>query len=91
MTNLRREEALAVTDFADDPDYTLRWPPHVFAEEAERLVRRGSEWGMSHDWAEEVDLLLRQAFASSVPADDFKQVVDTPVQPTPYSYNDEPF
>lgn len=80
-----------MTDFVDDPDYTLRWPSAVFAEEAERLARRGAEWGMSRDWKEEVDLLLRQAFASSVPADDFKRVFETPAQTPAYSYDDEPF
>lgn len=64
-----------MSEFVDDPDYTLCWPPEVFAEEAERLVRRGADWGTGNEWVEEVDLLLRQAFASSVPADDFQQIV----------------
>ncbi|MHB1535203.1 MAG: hypothetical protein ACYC1D_11480 [Acidimicrobiales bacterium] len=80
-----------MTKFVGDPDYTLRWPAEVFAEEAERLVVRGAEWGTGPDWAEEVDLLLRQAFTSSVPADDFKQVAETSVERPTYAYDEEPF
>lgn len=80
-----------MTDFVGDPDFTLRWPPEVFVEEAERLVRRGTARGAGHDWAEEVDLLLRQAFTSAVPADDFKQIMETATPSPTYGNDDEPF
>lgn len=60
--------------YDDNPDYTLRWPPELFALEAELLVRRGAELGTDSDWQEEVALLLRQAFVSLVPANDFERV-----------------
>lgn len=60
--------------FVDNADYTLRWPPEVFAKEVQLLVRRGSQFGMDDDWEEEVNLLLRQAFVSLVPAEDFERV-----------------
>ena len=63
-----------MADYDDNPDYTLRWPPKVFAHEADRLVRRSAELGVDSIWQEEVVLLLQQAFVSQVPADDFSRV-----------------
>ena len=60
--------------YDNNPDYTLRWPPKLFATEADRLVQRGEELGVDSDWQEEVVLLLKQAFMSQVPADDFARV-----------------
>ena len=60
--------------YDDNLDYTLRWPPEVFALEANRLVRRGAELGMDSDWQEEAVLLLQQAFESQEPANDFARV-----------------
>lgn len=78
-----------MSDFVGDPDYALRWPPAVFADETARLVRRGREFGTGTDWQDEVLLLLRQAFSSVVPRDDFKRALaagrDAP------SYDEEPF
>ena len=68
------KESLIVAYYDDNPDYTLRWPPELFALEAELLVRRGAELGTGSDWPEEVALLLRQAFVSPVPANDFDKV-----------------
>ena len=69
-----REESLIVAYYDDNPDYTLRWPPKLFALEADLLVRRGAELGVDSDWQEEVALLLQQAFVSQVPANDFDRV-----------------
>ena len=66
--------------YDDNPDYTLRWPSKLFALEAELLVRRGAELGTDSDWQEEVALLLRQAFVSPVPANDFERVARTHAQ-----------
>ena len=65
---------LSADYFLDNADYTLRWPPEVFAKEVQLLVRRGSQFGIDDDWEAEVDLLLRQAFVSSVPAEDFERI-----------------
>ena len=74
--------------FVDNADYTLRWPPEVFAKEVQLLVRRGSQFGIDHDWEEEVDLLLKQAFVSPVPAEEFARV---PLYQRAPVYDDEPF
>lgn len=80
-----------MTNFVGDPDYTLRWPPAIFAEELERVVRRGRDDDADDDWFSEVELLLNQAFTSKVPADDFKRVWETPAPMPVYSDDDEPF
>ncbi len=61
--------------FASDPDYTLRWPPEVLRNELQRLTLRARQYGESGEWREEVDLLLRQAFPSNVPVEDFRSLV----------------
>ena len=66
--------------YDNNPDYTLRWPQELFAQEVELLVRRGDEMGAGSDWQEEVTLLLRQAFVSPIPADDFEKVVRAQTQ-----------
>lgn len=89
-----REEPLIVAYYDDNPDYTLRWPPKVFATEADRLVQRGEELGVDSDWHEEVVLLLQQAFMSQVPADDFARVARLSGEVTEldhYDLDDEPF
>lgn len=91
MTNPHHEDLPDDTAFVGDPDYTLRWPPGIFAEEAGRLIRRATAWGINDDWMEEVGLLLRQAFKTSVPADDFAQVLDAHRPPTRYALDEEPF
>lgn len=59
-------------DFARDPDYRLRWPNHIFAAELHRLIGRARATGVTTEWREEVEQILRQAFASSVPAKEFR-------------------
>ena len=66
--------------YDDNPDYTLRWSPELFALEADLLVRRGEELGTGSDWQEEVALLLQEAFVSEVPANDFAKVAKAHAQ-----------
>ena len=57
----------------NNPDYTLRWPSKLFAEEVASLYRRGMTVGTDYDWEREVTRLLQEAFVSSVPAKDFER------------------
>ncbi len=66
--------------YDDNPDYTLRWPPELFALEADLLVRLSAELGTGSDWQEEVALLLQEAFVSQVPANDFAKVARAEAQ-----------
>lgn len=75
--------------FAGDPDYTLRWPRDIFIEELDRLLRRGETSGRDSDWEEEVAELLRQAFSSPVPANDFRKASSPPA--AGFDPNEEPF
>ena len=59
---------------AKDPNYALRWPSDLFADEARRLVDKGRRRGVDREWWAEVGVLLRQAFTSQVPADDFGEL-----------------
>ena len=65
-----------MTDFADDPDFRLRWPNDLFADEVHRLIDRARTAGISREWQEEVEKLLQQAFASSVPVMEFRRTRD---------------
>ena len=75
---------MAIEYFLNNPDYTLRWPPELFANEAKRLVRRGETLGAGIDWVYEVKLLLRQAFESSVPAEDFELMARQGIDDEPF-------
>ena len=68
-------------DLAGDPNYALRWPSDLFADEARRLVDRGRRRGVDRAWLAEVGVLLGQAFTSQVPADDFRELVLPPPRP----------
>ena len=70
--------------FINNPDYTLQWPPELFAAELNSLYRRGVAGGIDHAWEKEVTRLLEEAFVSSVPARDFRQKCSK-------RYDDEPF
>jgi hypothetical protein len=63
----------------DPADYVLRWPGRIVADEIQRLVTLGEREGVSSEWLDEVDVLLRQAFATTVPAEDFGQVRSNPI------------
>ena len=69
------KESSIVGYYDNNPDYTLRWPPELFAQEAGLLVRRGTELGTDTDWQHEVSVLLQQAFVSPVPVEDFGKVI----------------
>jgi hypothetical protein len=62
--------------FAGDPEFTLRWPPSLLRKELRRLIDRARREGMTRDWQGEVELLLRQAFRSPVPQEDFGSLVN---------------
>ena len=67
-----------MTYFAETRHYILRWPPELFAQEVERLIRRGAEWGTHRDWVAEVEVLLQQAFESQVPAEHIREIPTVP-------------
>ena len=64
---------MTVEYFMNNPDYSLRWPSELFAEEVKSLYRRGMTVGADYDWEREVVRLLQEAFVSSVPAKDFER------------------
>jgi hypothetical protein len=78
-----------MSDFLNDPDYALRWPPEVFRSEVERMIRRARQFDIDHSWRSEVDTLLRQAFVSSVPRQDFDRIKGSAVPA--YDPSEEPF
>ncbi len=63
-----------VPNFVKDPDYRLRWPNHIFAAELQRLIGRAGATGLTPEWREEVEQLLKQAFASAVPTEEFHRL-----------------
>ncbi len=80
------EGARLVGRFAGDPDFAIRWPREVLADELQRLIAIGQRVGIDSDWMQEVELLLDQAFSSSVPADDFRRLMSKR-----WNDDDEPF
>lgn len=74
-----------------EPDYVLRWPPATFRAEVERLVRIGREHGCVGSWKDEVETLLRQAFGSEVPVEDFGREMERHAAPYGYDPGEEPF
>lgn len=77
--------------FANHPDYRLRWPADVFKDALGELATRGLNEGTSPAWREDVELLLRQAFGSDVPIDDFRKVTEKPKPGPSYDVDEEPF
>lgn len=73
-------------DFAADDDYALRWPADLFADVLRRLVNGARP--TDQEWVEEVELLLREAFASTAPLEEFRRRVSTRLMP---SDDDVPF
>jgi hypothetical protein len=86
-----RDFGFTVNDYMKDPDYMLRWPPELFTEEIDRLIRRAMNFGLGAEWQEEVELLLRQAFSSPVPAEDFKKTFDLRASMAARDLDEEPF
>jgi len=71
----------------DRADYTLRWPTSIVADEVRQLLSRAEAEGVTSDWREEVELLLRQAFVSTVPVEDFDEAQRS--RPPDLVYGDE--
>ena len=61
--------------FLDNPDYTLRWPSELFADEVRRLLTRAYQFGRTREWDDEIDHLLREAFTSPAMARDFGELL----------------
>lgn len=81
-----------VGQFANHPDYRLRWPADVFEAELATLIGEGHRDGTSIEWRDSVELLLRQAFGSDVPIEQFRKEYDKPPPaPLAYDYDEEPF
>ena len=60
--------------FVDNPDYTLKWPPDLFAHEARRLVTRPIHASQVSRWMSEAEHLLEEVFTSSSAARAFRHV-----------------
>ncbi|HWJ64590.1 MAG TPA: hypothetical protein VNS19_21635 [Acidimicrobiales bacterium] len=73
-----------------DPEYALRWPPHLFAEEMSRLVAAAKAGSWDDSWDEQVETLLRQAFAGGEPAREFRELLDIPTKSTGRYDGEEP-
>lgn len=54
------------------PDYTLRWPPELFTREARYFV----DQPQTPEWAEDVGLLLEEAFVTTEPLDEQQRQSD---------------
>ncbi|WP_280470688.1 hypothetical protein [Nocardia farcinica] len=65
-------------DIADrGHDYVLRWPRELFVLKGKSLLAMAPpKAGTKSEWVAEVELLLREAFASEVPAQDISNVDD---------------
>ncbi|WP_420621945.1 hypothetical protein [Candidatus Poriferisodalis sp.] len=62
--------------FVDNPDYTLRWPPDLFAREAHRLVTRPIHVSEASRWSNEAEHLLDEAFTSGSAARDLRRILN---------------
>jgi hypothetical protein len=78
-----------VNDLRDDPEYEILWPNDILARAVDRLIERGHTDGRSTEWHDEVSTLLRQAFRSTVPAEEFQQCWDESA--ARYDPSEEPF
>lgn len=78
--------------FVGDSDYSLEWPAEIFEGEVRRLIDRGLSFGTDVRWREEVETLLRQAFSSAVPRNDFENAAARrPGLAAGYGFDEEPF
>ncbi|MEK7424779.1 MAG: hypothetical protein AAB131_13190 [Actinomycetota bacterium] len=59
-------------ELRDDPEYEIRWPHDILAAQLDRLIARGRADGLDASWQDEVETVLRQAFASPVSQRDFQ-------------------
>ena len=72
--------------FAGDPDFAGRWPRDVLVDEIARLVSIGARDGLSGEWSQEVELLLEQAFESTVPLEGFRRM-----KTQSWDFDEDPF
>lgn len=77
-------------DLRNDPEYETRWPHDVLASQLDRLIASGRAGNIDSTWREEVQSILRQAFASSVPFDDFEEQWNASATDPVYG-DEEPF
>lgn len=63
-----------MTRFSGNAGYALFWPPDFLVQEIESLIRRHPGPGLDWEWVQEAMLLLRQAFTSQAPANDFMEM-----------------
>jgi hypothetical protein len=68
--------------YADDPSFALRWPREIFASELRRQLDEAKRRGTDAEWAEGVAQLLRDAFSSPVPAEEFQNLAREPTSAT---------
>lgn len=73
-----------------DPEYTLHWPPHLFADEVSRLVEAARSGSWDDRWEQEVESLLRQAFVGEEPLETFRSLLSGPTRLERYD-GEEPF
>ena len=57
--------------FSGNPDYGLDWPAAILRIELEALIDKASRVIDQREWRQEVTTLLRQAFVSDVPFEEF--------------------
>lgn len=58
--------------FAGNPDYSLAWPSPIFRVELETLIEKASRVVNQQEWRVEIETLLRQAFLSETPLQEFE-------------------
>ena len=63
-----------MTRFSGNAGYVLFWPAEFLVKEIESLILRNPAHGLDWEWVQEAALLLRQAFTSQTPANDFTAV-----------------
>jgi hypothetical protein len=72
MRARRGAAAGTITAMATSGDYELAWPRDLLRDELSDLINSEAQ----KDWAVKVDLLLRDAFSTCVPAQDFASLPD---------------
>jgi len=77
-------------DLKNDPEYEIRWPRDILAAQLDLLIARGRADGVDPTWQDEVDTVLRQAFASPVPQREFQEQWNASSRQVIYG-DEEPF
>jgi hypothetical protein len=74
--------------FENNADYSLAWPSSILRAELEALIQKASRIVNQQDWRNEAETLLRQAFISETPLQEFDSETTGASQPWTF---DEPF